>query len=118
MPLQGDPCDPTDSDGERSFVTWMPASALPIDLSGGVQLAQREGVFAQSSKCRACTLYFVLFSWARSRHTPGTIVCPECGIRGGFLHYTTQLSDSTGFLMDSARQPEIYDVWPFRWEQT
>jgi DNA-directed RNA polymerase subunit RPC12/RpoP len=87
---------------------------LPVDLSGGVQLAEREGVFAQSFKCHACTLHFVLFSWSETRHRPGTVTCPECGSRGSFMHRTTRLSSSARFRIDEGREPEIYDVWPFR----
>ncbi|MGZ8578852.1 MAG: hypothetical protein ACXWWX_04895 [Actinomycetota bacterium] len=85
-----------------------------MDLSGGVQLADREGVFAHSFKCRRCTLHFVTFSWSETRHTPDTISCPECRASGDFMHQVTQLSDSRQFRMDPGRLPEIYDVWPFR----
>jgi predicted RNA-binding Zn-ribbon protein involved in translation (DUF1610 family) len=83
------------------------------DTSGGVQLPDREGVWAHSFRCHACTLHFVLFSWSRSRHTPETIVCPECGSGGEFLHRITQLSTSRMMSLAPNRAPEIYDVWPF-----
>jgi DNA-directed RNA polymerase subunit RPC12/RpoP len=115
VPQPGVPYSPDDPNGERSFMMSMPVEQLPPpDLSGGVQLADREGVFAQSFKCRACTLHFVLFSWSRTRHTPETIACPECGSCGRFMHRTTELSGSQQFRMDPSRDPEIYDVWPFR----
>lgn len=116
--MNGRPYDPADPNGERSFVTMMRTEDLApfADTSGGVQLADREGVFAHSFKCRACTLHFVLFSWSLSRHNGDTIRCPECRNTGttGFLHRITQLSTSTRFTLASEREPEIYDVWPFR----
>jgi hypothetical protein len=114
--MTGVPYDPADPDGTRSFVTRMRTEDLApyADTSGGVQLADREGVFAHSFKCRSCTLHFVLFSWSLTRHTPASIVCPECGSSGGFLHKITQLSESRTFSLSPGRAPEIYDVWPFR----
>ena len=91
-----------------------PDQLPPVDLSGWVQLADRQGVFAQSFRCLACTLHFVLLSWSRTRHTPETIGCPECGQRGRFLHYTTEVSRSVRFRIDDGRDLEIFDVWPFR----
>lgn len=114
MPRPGVPYNPEDPERERTFLVQMPTSSLSPDLSGGVQLADREGVFAQSFKCRECTLHFVLFSWSETRHHPGTIACPECGNRESFMHRRTRLSSSTGFRIDPDREPEIYDVWPFR----
>jgi predicted RNA-binding Zn-ribbon protein involved in translation (DUF1610 family) len=112
----GRPYDPQDPDEEHTFTTMVPTDALMpfVDTSGGAQLADREGVWAHSFKCRACTLHFVLFSWSPSRHTSETITCPECGARGRFLHRITQLSTSTTFSLAPDREPEIYDVWPFR----
>jgi predicted RNA-binding Zn-ribbon protein involved in translation (DUF1610 family) len=111
----GRPFDPADPDGDRSSIVMMKTSdLLPlVDTSGGVQLADREGVFAHSFKCRNCTLHFVLFSWSMSRHTPQTIRCPECGNSGEFMQRITVLSESRRFSFASDRQPEIYDVWPF-----
>ena len=116
MPRPGHPYRPEDPYEDRSVTMRMSAEQLRplVDLSGGVQLADRQGVFAQSFRCRACTLHFVLFSWSRTRHTPETVACPECGRRGGFLHYTTEVSRSVRFRVDESRDPEIYDVWPFR----
>lgn len=71
-------------------------------------------MFAQSFKCQACTLHFVLFSWSEARHRPDTVVCPERGNRGSFMHRTIRLSSSTRFRIDDGRKPEIYHVWPFR----
>jgi hypothetical protein len=115
-PQTGRPYDPNDPDGERTFTTVMRTEDLAphVDLSGGVQLADREGVFAHSFRCRRCTLHFVLFSWSASRHRPDTIVCPECRSSRYFLHRITQLSMSTRFSSAPDRKPEIYDVWPFR----
>ena len=112
----GRPYDPDDPDETRTFTTMMKTNdLLPfVDTSGGVQLADREGVFAHSFRCRRCTLHFVLFSWSPTRHTPDTIVCPECGSSGGFLHRLTQLSESRRFSLAPDRETEIYDVWPFR----
>ena len=113
----GRPYDPEDPNAERTFTTMMKAADLApfVDTSGGVQLADREGVFAQSFRCRRCTLHFVLFSWSATRHTPDTIVCPECGgSGGGFLHRITVLSEIRTFNVAPDRTPEIYDVWPFR----
>jgi hypothetical protein len=118
MPRAGIPYDPEDPGGERSFVVNMDPRSLPADPSGGVQLSEREGVFAQSFRCDACTLHFVLFSWSEARHRPDTVTCPECGSRGSFLHRTTKLSSSPRFRIDGGREPEIYDVWPFRLRPT
>jgi predicted RNA-binding Zn-ribbon protein involved in translation (DUF1610 family) len=111
----GRPFDPADPNGDRTSTVMMKTSdLLPLaDTSGGVQLADREGVFAHSFKCRRCTLHFVLFSWSMSRHTPQTIHCPECGNSGDFMHRIAVLSESPRFSLASDRQPEIYDVWPF-----
>jgi hypothetical protein len=108
--------EPHDPEGLRSSVSRVPVSSLPEpDLSGGVQLADRAGVFAHSFKCHRCTLHFVLFSWLATRHRPDTIVCPECRATGPFMHRITQLSESRTFKFEiSDRDPEIYDVWPFR----
>ena len=115
MPQRGKPFDPEDPEGERSFEGRIDPKLLPKpDLRGGVQLADREGVFAHSFRCKRCTLHFVLFSWARDRHGVGTVTCPECGKRGAFLHRVTHLSGSRSFRVDALREPEIYDVWPFR----
>ena len=116
MPEIGRPYDPEDPNEERTFTTMMKAADLApfVDTSGGVQLADREGVFAHSFRCRRCTLHFVLFSWSATRHTPDTIVCPECGDSGGFLHRITVLSEIRTFNLAPNRTPEIYDVWPFR----
>ena len=115
-PQIGRPSNPDDPDGERTFMMDVPtADLMPyVDLRGGVQLADREGVFAHSFRCRRCRLHFVLFSWAAERHRPETIACPECRSSGAFLHMVTQLSASTDFDVAPDRQPEIYDVWPFR----
>lgn len=115
----GRPYDPEDPNQARTFTTMMrTADLMPlVDTSGGIQLADREGVFAHSFRCRLCTLHFVLFSWSATRHTPETIVCPECGSSGGFMHRITELSDSRTFSLASDRAPEIYDVWPFRLPQ-
>jgi predicted RNA-binding Zn-ribbon protein involved in translation (DUF1610 family) len=112
----GRPYDPDDPSEARTSTTIMKASdLLPlVDTSGGVQLQGREGVFAHSFRCRRCTLHFVLFSWSVTRHTPHTIVCPECGASGGFLQRITQLSESRQFSLSLDREREIYDVWPFR----
>jgi hypothetical protein len=115
MPKRGKPFDPKDPEGEWTIEARIDPKLLPKpDLRGGVQLADREGVFAHSFRCHSCTLHFVLFTWTRDRHSPETISCPECGNRGGFLHRVTTLSGSTSFRMDALREPEIYDVWPFR----
>ena len=115
MSQPGQPYRPEDPYDERSITMRLrPEQLPPVDLSGGVQLADRQGVFAQSFRCRGCTLHFVLFSWSRTRHTPETIACPECGQRGGFLHYTTEVSRSVRFRVDDGRDPEIFDIWPFR----
>jgi hypothetical protein len=110
------PYDPDDPNEEQTFTTMMEAADLApsVGTSGGVQLADREGVFAHSFRCRRCTLHFVLFSWSAIRHTPNTIVCPECGRSGGFLHRITVLSEARSFSLAPDRAAEIYDVWPFR----
>jgi predicted RNA-binding Zn-ribbon protein involved in translation (DUF1610 family) len=115
MAGSGRPFDPADPNGERtSIVVMRTRDLMPnVDTSGGVQLADREGVYAHSFKCRSCTLHFVLFSWSLSRHNPETIRCPECGNTGDFMHRITVLSESTRFSLAPDRQPEIYDVWPF-----
>jgi transcription elongation factor Elf1 len=116
VPEIGRPYDPEDPNEERTFTTMMKAADLApfVDTSGGVQIADREGVFAHSFRCRRCTLHFVLISWLSTRHTPGTIRCPECGNAGRFLHRINQLSTSKMFSLALDRQPEIYDLWPFR----
>ena len=49
MPLRGQPFDPNDPEGESTFQMSIDPKLLPKpDLSGGVQLADREGVFAHS----------------------------------------------------------------------
>jgi predicted RNA-binding Zn-ribbon protein involved in translation (DUF1610 family) len=115
MAESGRPFDPADPNGERTSIVMMKTSGLMpyVETSGGVQLADREGVFAHSFKCRRCTLHFVLFSWSLSRHNPHTIHCPECGNTGDFMHRITVLSESPRFSLAPDRQPEIYDVWPF-----
>lgn len=115
MPQRGKPFDPEDPEGQASFELWIDPKMLPKpDLRGGVQLIDREGVFAHSFRCDGCTLHFVLFSWARERHSADTVSCPECGNRSAFLHRVTHLSSSRSFSVDTFREPEIYDVWPFR----
>ena len=116
MTKLGEPYDPADPEDENSIVIMHPIKPLLkyADTSRGVQVADREGVYAQSFKCRNCTLHFVLFSWSATRHTPATIACPECGQTGDFMHRITQLSESREFRVSPDRQPEIYDVWPFR----
>jgi hypothetical protein len=115
MPQRGRPFDPDDPEGHATFEAWIDPKLLPKpDLRGGVQLVDREGVFAHSFRCDRCTLHFVLFSWSRDRHGVGRISCPECGNRAAFIHRVTHLSDSLSFRMDAFREPEIYDVWPFR----
>ena len=111
----GVPHNPRDPSGERTFTTTMRGSdLLPlVDTSGGVQLEDREGVWAHSFRCYRCSLHFVLFSWSAARHTSVTIACPECRSTGRFLHMVTQLSASPRFSMAPDRDPEIYDVWPF-----
>jgi transcription elongation factor Elf1 len=115
MPEKGVPYYPKNPEGKGIFQDEVDPRWLPKpDVSGGVQLADREGVFAHSFRCLRCTLHFVLFSWARDRHSPATVSCPECGRMGAFFHMLTHLSDSRSFRMDALREPEIYDVWPFR----
>jgi hypothetical protein len=73
MPQRGQPFDPDDPEEESTFHMAIDPKLLPKpDLSGGVQLANREGVFAHSFRCNRCTLHFVLFSWARARHSADT----------------------------------------------
>ena len=112
----GKPYDPHEPNEERTVTMTMRTADLTplVDTNGGVPLADREGVFALSFKCYSCTLHFVLFSWSLTRHTPDTIGCPECGVRGRFMHRITQLSTSRVFSLATEREPEIYDVWPFR----
>jgi DNA-directed RNA polymerase subunit RPC12/RpoP len=115
MPKLGEPYDPQDPHAYERPVEWVPIKSMPEpDLSGGVQLVQREGVFAHSFKCMRCTLHFVLFSWSLTGHSKSTVICPECGGRDEFLHKSAQLSTSREFRFDAERELEIYDVWPFR----
>ncbi len=116
MTQLGKPYDPADPNEERTFTMMMRTADLTplVDTSGGVQLADREGVFAHSFRCRRCTLHFVLFSWLATRHTPDTIVCPECGGSSAFLYRITVLSETRTFSLAPDRALEIYDVWPFR----
>jgi hypothetical protein len=115
MSKNGRPYDPSHPN-RMPRIDIVPVHELApyVDLSGGVQLADREGVFAHSFKCKGCTLHFVTFSWSETRHSAQTISCPECGSTGRFMHRVTKLSDSRQFRMDPERQTEIYDVWPFR----
>lgn len=114
MPEIGRPYDPEDpNEADIHHDDEGGRSGAVVDTSGGVQLADREGVFAHSFRCRRCSLHFVLFSWSATRHTPDTIVCPECGGSGGFLHRITVLSEIRTFNVAPDRTPEIYDVWPF-----
>lgn len=115
MTEPGHPYDPKNPDGEPIVSFVKVRDLLPyVDTSGGVQLEDREGVWAHSFKCRRCTLHFVLFSWSATRHTPETISCPECHATGAFLHRIIQLSGSRSFDIGPDREPEIFDVWPFR----
>lgn len=116
MTESGRPYVPEDPDGERVVTSVMRASdLLPyVDMSGGVQLEDREGVWAHSFRCDRCTLHFVLFSWSETRHTTETVSCPECRSSGRFMHRVTKLSASQSFDVAGDREPEIYDVWPFR----
>jgi hypothetical protein len=115
VPELGEPFDPSDPEGERTFTGRIDPKLLPKpDLSGPVMLENREGVFAHSVRCGSCRLHFVLFSWRSDRHSPITVGCPECGSIGNFLHRVTVLSWSLSFSLDTDREPEIYDVWPFR----
>jgi hypothetical protein len=115
MPERGTPFDPEDPEGLCIIEASIDPKLLPKpDLGGGVQLADREGVFAHSFRCKRCTLHFVLFSWTRDRHTADSVTCPECGNTGSFLHRVTHLSASKVFRVNTGREPEIYDVWPFR----
>ena len=56
MPEPGVPYDPTDPNGERSYVTRVEARKVQPDLSGGVSFAEREGVFYDVWPCRIPTV--------------------------------------------------------------
>ena len=84
---------------------------MAVDLSGPVQLEDREGVFAHSYRCFECRLHFVLFSWRAHRHTGTNVNCPECGNRSSFLHFRAVLSTSRDFELYG--EGEIFQVWPF-----
>lgn len=115
VPRLGEPFDPEDPEGDRTFQTWIDPKVLPkLEPHGPVRVENREGVFAHSFRCGSCALHFVLFSWRSDRHGPTTVACPECGSTGDFLHRVTVLSWSLYFRVNADRDPEIYDIWPFR----
>jgi transcription elongation factor Elf1 len=87
-----------------------------ISLDGPVMLADREGVYAHSFKCRECRLEWVLFSWRSGRHRVGRVLCPECGLRTQMIHYRATLSTSVEMILDDRQQGnslEIFNCFPF-----
>ena len=85
-----------------------------VDLSGGEQLADRQGVFAQSFRCMKCTMHFRALllvadpTHARHDHVPG--VRPPRTVRA-LPHGGEPLGAPPG-----GRRPGSRDcnVWPFR----
>lgn len=83
----------------------MNTSDLPEpDLVGPVMLADREGVFVHSFKCRVCRLEFMVFSWLPNRHRVGVTFCPECGERTPMLHRRATVNESPSFTLNGTNE--------------
>jgi hypothetical protein len=76
---------------------------------GPVTIADRQGVWQHSFKCRSCDLEFVVFSWLPDRHRVGEVYCPECGTQTPMLHLRAILSESAAF--DPLGSNEIFRRW-------
>ncbi|MCJ7709781.1 MAG: hypothetical protein MUQ32_03025, partial [Chloroflexi bacterium] len=74
------------------------------NLAGPVMLADREGVFIHSFKCKACRLEFVVFSWLPNRHRVGVTFCPECGERTPMLHRRATVNESEDFTFNGTNE--------------
>jgi len=102
--------DPNEPRRVPSDLGWMRVSDLPEpDLIGPVMLADREGVFIHSFKCRDCRLEFAVFSWLANRHRVGVTFCPECGERTPMLHKRATVNESPTFTLDGTN--EIFGLW-------
>ena len=88
---------------------WIATSAMPEpDLDGPVMLADREGVFIHSFKCRECRLEFMVFSWLPNRHRVGVTFCPECGRQTPMLHRRATVNELHQFTLHGTN--EIYGL--------
>jgi hypothetical protein len=84
----------------------LPPSPFPV----AVPMAERQGVYAHSFKCGACSLHFTTYSWRPNRHRVGTITCPECGNRERFAHWRVTLSEAPKMTLDGSA--EIFRYCP------
>lgn len=81
----------------------------------GVEEKEREGVFVNGFICQNCGLHFNLFSWKANRHRCDNTFCPECGIKGAFIHYRKVLS--TKRVRDDNSKDEIFRHVPLEGSQ-
>ena len=83
MPLRGEPFDPDDPEGESTFQMSIDPKLLPKpDLSGGVQLADREGVFAHSFRCDHARFISSCSRGPRSGIAPNQCRAPNVATEG------------------------------------
>ena len=100
-----------DVDESNQTIETVNASELISTHRGPITLDDREGVFAQSFKCKACELKFVLLSWVHDRHDARNTYCPECGKITPKIHWRATLSQSRDFVDDDS-SIEIYHMVP------
>jgi transcription elongation factor Elf1 len=67
------------------------------DVPNEVKLKDREGVFVHHYKCRYCNLEFKIYSWLEFKHNEDNVYCPECGKKGGKLHFQETINESKEF---------------------
>ena len=79
-----------------------------VSAQSGVSLNKREGVFVHGYKCLNCNLHFNLYSWQYKRDS---VLCPECGSKGGVLHTVSILSTDKNFGF-MGNGTEIYNHCP------
>lgn len=81
----------------------------------GIKEKEREGVFVNGFICQNCGLHFNLFSWKANRHRSDNTHCPECGLKGSFIHYRKVLTTST--VRDKNSGDEIFHHVPIEGSQ-
>jgi hypothetical protein len=81
----------------------------------GVEEKEREGVFVNGFICQNCGLHFNLFSWKANRHRNENTYCPECGVKGSFIHYRKVLSSKR--VRDDNSNDEIFRQVPLEGSQ-
>lgn len=79
----------------------------------GLDLKDREGVFAHSFTCQHCGLHFNIYSWKPNRHRVDNTYCPECGQQKLFVHHRLQLSENQQFTILSLKG-EIFNQCPIK----